>query len=83
MENFLKRIGLIEYDIIELPMKKEDFVQRLKRLVDKDSIEMWADFNEIFTSTKNKYKGSIQPTNFKIKRKRSLFDFYGFNSCLI
>jgi hypothetical protein len=69
MTDFLKRIGLHDQFQITLPISKSDFLQTLLRNLDKPQ----AGFFDLFSSSKNLYKGKIENDIFKIKRKRKWF----------
>lgn len=74
MKQFLERIGLVDYLTTELEMTKNDFVSRLSKHVDKGSTSAFADSFDVFSSSKNEYKGYVGYDDFKIKRRRKFFD---------
>ena len=74
MNDFLKRLKLIDYLTTTLQTDKTDFVNRLNKITDKGSTGMMSDTFDIFSSSNNEFKGYITPNNFKIKRRRRFFD---------
>ena len=74
MKEFLKKIKLIENFTIEIEFKKNDFVSKLKEHVDEGSIGLFANAFDVFSSSKNEYKGHVSYDEFKIKRRKRFFD---------
>lgn len=74
MKDFLKKLKLIDYLRIELEVSKQGFVNRLKENVDEGGTGIFSDPFEGFSSSKNEYKGHVGLNNFKIKRRKRLFD---------
>lgn len=74
MKEFLRRLGLVEDFSTELPIEKTAFVNRLKSQVDEGDIGVFSDPFEVFSSSKNEFKGQVGFNKFKIKRRRRFFD---------
>lgn len=55
-------------------MQKSEFVRRLRNNVDEGSTDFIADSFDVFSSSKNEYKGHVGYESFKIKRRRRFFD---------
>ena len=75
MNDFLRKIQLIQKTSFVLHIDKHVFVERLKANVDVSNLGFWSDSTDVFSSSKNDYKGQITHEGFKIRRRRSLFDF--------
>jgi len=74
MKEFLTRIKLVLNFSTELEIRKTEFVQKLRDSVDEGSTSFFMESFDIFSSSKNEYKGMVNDDGFKIKRKRKLFD---------
>ena len=74
MKEFLKKIKLIEYLTTELEIQKNEFVTNFKEHVDEGSTGFLSETFDMFSSSKNEYKGHVGFENFKIKRRRRFFD---------
>lgn len=74
MKEFLQKLKLIDYFQTELDIKKNDFVSKLREQVDEGSTSTFSDTFDVFSSSKNEYKGEINQDSFKIKRRRRFFD---------
>ena len=74
MKEFLKRLKLIDYLTIALPTNKTDFVNRLYEVTDIGSTGMFSDTFDIFSSSKNEFKGQVDTDGFKLKRRKRFFD---------
>jgi len=70
MDTIFKKIGLSDNLRIELPISISDFVNTLSSNVDSPQ---W-DFFDVFSSSRNRYKGSVKLNSFELKQKRRLFD---------
>ena len=70
INDFLRKIRLIDNFDIELEIDKNDFFKILQNNVD----EKQSDFFDAFSVSKNEYKGIVTQDNFEIKRKRRFFD---------
>jgi hypothetical protein len=75
MENFLRKIKLIDSFSTTLNTTKSEFTSTLRNHVDEADIDaMFSGAFEAFTSSKNRYKGSVNHNGFKIRRRRRFFD---------
>jgi hypothetical protein len=74
MKEFLKRVKLCDHLTTELQILKSEFVKELKNHVDDGETGIFSDSFDMFSSSKNEYKGKINIEGFKIKRKRKFFD---------
>ena len=74
MKNFLKRLKLIDYLESEIEIDQSEFLLKLRENVDKGDTGFLSGFFDIFSSSKNEFKGSVHSEGFKIKRRRRLFD---------
>lgn len=74
MNTFLRKIKLLDTLTVELEIDKNSFVSKLKEQVDKGSTGMLSDTFDVFSSSKNEYKGHVDHNGFKIKRRKRLFD---------
>ena len=70
MKNFLKKLKLLKYFQTELNIQKQEFISRLKQVVDEGETGPLAELS----SSKNEYKGYVDNRGFKIKRRRKLLD---------
>lgn len=73
-ESVLKRLKLVDHLVTEVAIDKKDFVERLKANVDAGSTSQFFASLEMFSSSKNEYKGLVTDEHFKIRRRRRLFD---------
>lgn len=74
MKEFLKRLKLIDYLTLTLPTEKTEFVNRLSEITDFGSSGMFSDAFDVFSSSKNEFKGQVDLNGFKLKRRRRFFD---------
>ncbi|EDP95109.1 hypothetical protein U8527_12910 [Kordia algicida OT-1] len=74
MDDFLERIKVLKRKQIKLPISKSEFINRFRQNVDEGDIGMFSGTFEAFSSSKNKYKGSISSNSFKMRKRRELFD---------
>ena len=74
MKRFLRKIKLITDFSTNVHIQKHEFVRKFKQHVDEKSVGLFSDAFDIFSSSKNEYKGRVEIDGFKIKRKRKLFD---------
>jgi hypothetical protein len=72
MNNFLRKINLIKDINIELQISKIDFTKKFRENVDESNLGF--EPFEVFTSSKNEYKGTIENNGFELKKRRKLFD---------
>ncbi|UII26074.1 hypothetical protein LVD15_22650 [Fulvivirga maritima] len=74
MKEFLRSIKLVDNLTTELNIQKSEFVKTFKAHVDEGSTGFGSDAFDVFSSSKNEYKGHVGYDNFKIKRRRRFFD---------
>jgi hypothetical protein len=74
MKEILKRLKLIDYLTTTLRASKYDFVNRLSNITDIGSSGMFSDTFDVFSSSKNEFKGQVDLNGFKLKRRRRFFD---------
>ena len=74
MRDFLKKHKLIDNMTTTLQLSKVEFVKRLSDITDIGSIGIMSDSLDVFSSSKNDFKGQVNVDGFNIKRKRKLFD---------
>lgn len=74
MKELLRRLKLIDHLTTEIEIQKNDFVTRFKENVDKGSTGFMAGTFDVFSSSKNEYKGYVGSESFKIKRRGRFFD---------
>lgn len=74
MNEYIKRLKLIDHISIELNIHKNDFVDKLKLHVDQRDIGWFSDSFDAFSSSENVYKGYVGYDGFKIKKRRRFFD---------
>ena len=74
MREFLEKIKLIEYLTTEIEIQKNEFVSKFRNHVDEESTGIFSGTFEVFSSSKNEYKGHVGFDGFKIKRRRRFFD---------
>ncbi|AYB29317.1 hypothetical protein [Chryseolinea soli] len=70
MTAFLKKIGLADSFQMELPIDKTDFVNTLAANLDEPGYS----FFEVFSSSKNRYKGKIKNDRFEMARRVRFFE---------
>jgi hypothetical protein len=74
MKAILEKLKLVDYLTTELPIDKKDFIDKLKMHVDQGDIGIFFSAFEVFSSSKNEYKGTVTSDSFKIRRRRKFFD---------
>ena len=74
MKEFLERVKLSDHLTTELQILKSKFVKELKNHVDEGETGIFSSSFDMFSSSKNEYKGKVNNEGFKIKRKRRFFD---------
>ena len=78
MDEFLKKIKLIDTLTIDLPISRNDFVNKMDAIVEEGSTGLFSSPFEMFSSSKKDFKGTVNYEGFKIKKRKKLFD-RGFN----
>lgn len=74
MKDFLKKIKVLDTLTTELEIDKNTFVSKLKEHVDQGSTGLLTNPFEVFSSSKNEFKGHVDHNGFKIKRRKRMFD---------
>jgi hypothetical protein len=74
MKNFLKKIKLIDHLSTELPISKDQFIEKLSNIIDHGGIGTVSSAFEAFSGSSNELRGRISTEGFELKRKRKLFD---------
>jgi hypothetical protein len=75
MENFLRKIKLIDSFSTTLNTSKSEFTSALRNNVDEADIDgLFSGVFEVFSSSKNLYKGSVNHNNFRIRKRARLFE---------
>ena len=74
MNEFLKKLKLIDHFTVELEVERYFFVDRLMSVVDPgDTGTLFSSF-EGLSSSKKEYKGKVGDNGFEIRRRKRLFD---------
>ena len=74
MEEFLKKIKLIQDFQLKLNISSSDFIKSLKENVEESDINnIISELFEVFSSNEKEYKGFIDNRGFHIRKKRKLF----------
>lgn len=72
MEEFLKKIKLLDEFNISLNIDKNKFSSEFRNQVEEKDIDgLFSSAFEVFSSNKKKYKGFVNFNEFKIRKKRS------------
>lgn len=74
MDNFLRKIKLLDHITIELNTHKTDFIKNFRDQVDDSDLSLSDSFFETLISSDNYYKGNIDDRVFRLRRRRKLFD---------
>lgn len=74
MDNFLRKIKLIDSLTVELKGNKSDFIRKFRQNVEESDLSYSDSFFEVFKSSPNEYKGNIDNHVFALRRKAKLFD---------
>ena len=74
MNDFLRKIKLIDSFDIELPMSKNEFITKLKNQVEPGNTGVFSGVFEVFFSSKKDYIGEVNHSDFKIRRRRRFFE---------
>lgn len=72
MNDYLKVLNLIQEINIELQISKSDFTKKFKENVDEPNLGF--EPFEMFSSSKNNYKGNIGNTGFELEKRWKLFN---------
>ena len=75
MDNFLRKIKLIEDYTFSLQTTKNDFVASLRNNIDEADIDhIFSGAFEVFSSSKHDFKGQVNYAGFKIRKRKRFFD---------
>ncbi|MGH2666998.1 hypothetical protein [Flavobacterium sp.] len=74
MSDFLRKIKLLDNITIELDSTKNDFIRGFQKNVDESDLNLIDSFFEALTFSKNEYKGTVDNSVFKLRRRRKIFD---------
>jgi hypothetical protein len=74
MRELLIRLKLIELFTTTLDISKINFVNRLSEITDRGDTGLFSDTFDIFSSSKNEFKGEVTFDNFKIKKRSKFFN---------
>lgn len=74
MEDFLKKLKLIDYLTTNLQISKTEFVQRLSLITDEGNTGIFSNTFDAFSSSKNEFKGQVNHNGFTLKRRTRFFD---------
>lgn len=74
MSELLKKLKLKDSFEIEIPIEQDLFVERLTSIVDKGDTSIFSNISDVFSSSKNDYRGMVSNNSFSLKRKRKMFD---------
>lgn len=81
MIHFFEKIKIIDHLRTELDIQKEDFVKILKKNVDEGDFGLFFSGFDMFSSSKNEFKGFVDFDNFKIRKRRAFLDV-NFNTAI-
>jgi len=70
MGDILEKLKLIDSIVIELPISKTEFIELLENNIDQKQSDVF----DVFSSSKNEYKGEVTIEGFELKKKRRLFE---------
>ena len=74
MKQFLRTLKLIDDFSTTIRMERHAFYSRFKSSVDEGHTGAFSGTFDIFSRSKNEFKGHVALDSFKIKRKKTLFD---------
>lgn len=74
MKDLLRKLKLINFLTIELQLNKTEFIERLSAITDEGETGIFSDMFDLFSSSKNEFKGQVNDDGFKLKRRRRFFD---------
>lgn len=73
MKEILTKLKLIEDFSTTIKMEQNAFYVRFKSCVDEGN-RLFSNAFDVFSRSKNEFKGHVAPDNFKIKRRSRLFE---------
>ncbi|SDK73500.1 hypothetical protein SAMN05421823_103413 [Catalinimonas alkaloidigena] len=71
---FLKKLGLVDSFSTKVAISQKEFVARLRKHVDEGNTSAFSGAFDVLSSSKNEYKGHVGRSEFKIKRRKRLFE---------
>lgn len=74
MKDLKSKLKLVDHFSTEIEIQKMDFIKKLDAVVDEGRIDLFSDAFDMFSGSKNIYKGEVRMDGFQIKRKRRFFD---------
>ncbi|UOQ55425.1 hypothetical protein [Hymenobacter cellulosivorans] len=74
MKDILTKLKLVDYFTTEVPIQQAEFVAKFQNSVDEGDTGVFSGAFDMFSSSKNEYRGHVYANGFKIKRKRKFFD---------
>lgn len=74
MESLLRKLGLKRNIKIKLKTSKQDFVKKLSENIDEKSLSLFSSTFEMFSFSKNKFKGKIENDTFELMKRRTFFN---------
>ena len=77
MNELLKKLKLIDYLKTELQIDKNEFAKQLSLVTDRESVGMFLNPFDVFSTSKNEFRGQVNEYGFKLQRRRRLFDTNG------
>ena len=75
MNKLLKKIKMTIDFKKEVNMEKEEFLSELKKNIARQRFSIYIDFFDLFISSKNNLIGYLKTDEFKIRKKKNLFEF--------
>jgi len=74
MRDFLIKIKFIEFLSFKLNIEKSKFIGLLRENMDDENNGVFSELSDMFSSSKNIFKGTVDLNGFKIKKKRRFFE---------
>jgi hypothetical protein len=74
MKDFLRQLKLTDQLTTELEISRSEFVARLSAVTDKGDTGIFSDAFDVFSSSKNEFKGRVHYAGFEIKRRKRMFE---------
>ena len=82
MNDFFKKIKLIQTFSIVIPMERIEFVKLCRQKIERKEDSISTMLMEYFTKRKHKYVGIVEHKGISIRKRKTFFSF-SKNSCLI
>jgi hypothetical protein len=80
MNKLLTKLKLVDYHEFTLPVDKNHLVNKLKANVDRGSTSNFLSGLEMFSSSKNEYKGEVLADSFHLRKRPKMFDMNSMTS---